>query len=72
MKIYSIQDLKCDLILYDIFPVKHIWLVSYMTLILEFCIFNMFAFNMFYPFKEIGTIILMAFFIVLILRKTII
>ncbi|WP_409193941.1 MauE/DoxX family redox-associated membrane protein [Bacillus cereus] len=69
MKIYSIQDLKCDLILYDIFPVKHIWLVSYMTLILEFCIFNMFAFNMFYPFKEIGTIILMAFFIVLILRK---
>ncbi|WP_341476451.1 MauE/DoxX family redox-associated membrane protein [Bacillus cereus] len=69
MKSYSIHGLKCDLILYNILPLKSILFFSYMVLILEFCIFIMFVLNIYYPYKELGTIALMIGFILLILRK---
>ncbi|WP_353938258.1 MauE/DoxX family redox-associated membrane protein [Bacillus cereus] len=69
MKSYSIHGLKCDLILYDIFPSKYTLFFSYIVLISEFFIFIMFILNVFYPYKELGTIALMICFILLILRK---
>lgn len=71
MKSYSIHGLKCDLILYNILPLKSILFFSYMVLILELCIFITFVLNIYYPYKEIGTIALMIGFILLIIRKNI-